>query len=202
MDIKIRRYGVDEVIEMFPDESALDLRFLVLEDNRVNAAASQDTVVITYGLRNFIKTDNEIAAVLSHEIAHVIRGHIKRKIGSGVVKESIVAGFGITVGIFVLGVGTALQLGVSLIGGLFTRNFSRNLECEVEYFGPKIMYYTILNPEAMILFYERFAVEIPRTMTKGSFKTHSTSEERTLRLLKTLNQIKLGVSFLSIEESL
>ncbi|MCM8792031.1 MAG: M48 family metalloprotease [Candidatus Omnitrophica bacterium] len=71
----------------------------------VNAAASSEAIYVTYGLMNFIKSDDELAAVLAHELAHFVRGHItKTHIGSflllligiplGIVAEQTAPGAG------------------------------------------------------------------------------------------------------------
>ncbi len=200
--VTVFRGGTKEDVMIMPEKLPINVRFLVIDDNMVNAAASVDTVFLTYGLLNFVKNDDEIASVVSHEIAHIARGHVKRKFGSSILREGIAAGLGITAGVLVPGIGGAVQVGINQIGGLFTRGFSRNLEREADYFSLKIMEHGPYDPEVTVQFHERFAVEIPHTMTKGYFKTHPSSSERTLRLRKTLDMIRSGVSWSEIEENL
>lgn len=192
----------EHTIKLMPEKIPLDVRFLVIDDNRVNAGATYNMVVITYGLLNFANSDEEIAAVLSHELAHIARGHVQRNVGGVILREGIAAGLGVTAGILVPGIGAAVQVGVSQIGGLFTKGYTRNLEREADYFGLKLMYHSDWNPDSAINFYERFAIEIPGSMTKGYFKTHPPTSERSLRMRKTLEAIQSGKSFEEFEETL
>jgi predicted Zn-dependent protease len=50
--------------------------FLILQSDEVNAfAAPGGFIFLTTGLLRLTRTEDEVAAVLAHEMAHVIRGH-------------------------------------------------------------------------------------------------------------------------------
>lgn len=67
-------------------------RFVLLDDERVNAfAAPGGFVFVTSGMLSFLQTEDELAAILGHEIAHVELGH-----GMGAVDQNnLLALFGI-----------------------------------------------------------------------------------------------------------
>ena len=45
----------------------------------INAFADGNKIIITLGMLNFLRTDEELALVLSHELAHNTMGHITKK---------------------------------------------------------------------------------------------------------------------------
>ena len=60
--------------------SHINISFYVLKSNVINAFATENNeVYITEGILKFFAYEEKfIAAVLSHEIAHIIKGHIKK----------------------------------------------------------------------------------------------------------------------------
>ena len=188
--VSIERAGQPMVLEMMPETLPVNVRFSVFDKEEINAGATKKSVMVTYGLFNFVQSDDEIAAVLGHELAHVARGHYHRKWGSGIVKNAASLGLGVTASIFFPGAGGAVSLGVDQIGNAFGAKFSRDLEREADYFGVKYMYLAGYDPDVAADFHERFAVQLPKTMSRNYFNTHPSSPERTLRMRKIVEEIR------------
>src|SRR6266446_9840759 len=74
----IRRNGVDEALKITPDR-VCDYQAGISNDNEINAFADGSRVVATKGLMNFVKSDEELALVLSHEISHNVLDHIGKQ---------------------------------------------------------------------------------------------------------------------------
>jgi predicted Zn-dependent protease len=65
-------------------------RFLELDSEEINAfAAPSGFILVTRGLLRLAKTEDEVAAILAHEIAHVARGHGMKSIKSARLKDLV-----------------------------------------------------------------------------------------------------------------
>ncbi len=162
----------------------------MVDEQSVNAAASTGSIYVTYGLMNFARTDDEIAAVLAHELAHIVRGHLPRAQGSqllGVLAAVLLGSFAESSS---PGSGQAVMRTVGAVGDVFSAGFSRDLEKEADYFSVKYTYLGGYDPEACLAIEERFAVEIPASLVGDYFSTHPTSAERTVRIRKAIDEIK------------
>ena len=68
--------------------------FVIVDDDTINAfAASGGFILVNKGLIKTAKNEDELAAVLAHEVAHTVRGHaigsIKKSRMAGVYKEML-----------------------------------------------------------------------------------------------------------------
>jgi len=184
----LRDDGIKEIllkVRILP----IDVRFSVVDHHSVNAAASNHRIFVTYGLLNFTKSDDEIAAVIGHELAHLARGHINKKIGTEVIKFVASITLGIAAEALAPGAGGAVVRGVSGVGDVFSKKFSRDLEREADYFGVQYIYNAGYDPEVAATFHERFAIEIPATMIQNYLSSHPSSPERTVRIHKAIEEI-------------
>ncbi|MDP8233362.1 MAG: M48 family metalloprotease [Candidatus Saelkia tenebricola] len=186
---QVERNGLIQAIDVVVTGVPLEVRFRMLDAEIVNAGASSNEVVVTYGLMRFIQTEDELAIILSHELAHIARGHIGKRAGTDLVSIllGIAAGYGAES--ISPGSGDIVMQGV---GGAFSSLYSRDFEREADYFSIIYVHRAGLNIEAGIDVWERFAVEIPESMVSDFFSTHPTSTERLLRIKKTVRDIKEG----------
>ncbi|MEK6568136.1 MAG: M48 family metalloprotease, partial [Candidatus Omnitrophota bacterium] len=136
----------------------LDVSFRMVDEQEVNAGAIPNLIVVTYGLMRFTKSDDEVAAVLGHELAHITKGHHLK--GSGIDFISMLAGLAAGIGANKVspGSGDAVMRSVS---AAFSSRFSQDFEREADYFGLKYVYLAGFNIEAGVDVWERFAIEIP-----------------------------------------
>jgi predicted Zn-dependent protease len=163
------------------------LQFLVAEgEAKVNAGATFGKVVITWGLLQFVRTDDELAAVLSHEIGHHTQGHITKAIAESVAVTSLA----IAAGMVVPG-GTEV---VDLLGRSIVNHFYQQQELEADAVGLRYAAAAGYNPEARAALFERMAVEIPQTLTAAYFASHPSSPERTVAARKVaVSLVESGV---------
>jgi len=68
--------------------------FVIVDDDQINAfAASGGFIIVNKGLIKAAQSEDELAAVLAHEVAHTVRGHaigsIKQARMAGVYKEML-----------------------------------------------------------------------------------------------------------------
>jgi hypothetical protein len=180
------------IVPVDVDPFPVNVSFAIVEDETVNAGASDRQVIVTKGLLNFAKSDEELAGVLAHELAHVIRGHLAKKKGGIIVNTIAAVSLGITAEVFVPGTGNAVMNGVQGVGGLFNLKYSRDLEREADYYSLRILDWAGYDLDKAATFQERFSIEIPKTLVSGYLNTHPNSPERKLRIEKSIEEIKRG----------
>jgi len=147
----------------------------------INAGATFGQVIVTAGLLDFARNDDELAAVLSHELAHLTQGHVTRGvIGSlavnilAIVVETQAPGLGNTAG---------------GLGQLALNRYTQSQERAADRVGIEAMYGAGYDPRAAADVQERLAVEVPQTMTAGFFDTHPSSVERMVTARKQADQL-------------
>ncbi|MGN6385579.1 MAG: M48 family metallopeptidase [Verrucomicrobiota bacterium] len=167
------------------ESSGYNFRFHISSDTNVNAfALPGGNVVIMQGLLENAETEEQIAGVLAHEMAHVTRRHSLRSIiqtaGLGVAIQML---FGDASGLVAV-VGQGSQF-------LLQQKFSRNFEREADDVGWSYLVQAKIDPRGMIQFFERLqgiqnASQAGASMN-GSLallSTHPATQERIDRLNK------------------
>ncbi|HID93717.1 MAG TPA: PDZ domain-containing protein, partial [bacterium (Candidatus Stahlbacteria)] len=191
-DIAIQAEEAPIVVPVTVGSMPKRVSFTMVDAQEVNAAAGRDTIFVSYGLLNFVKSEDEIAAVLAHELAHAVRGHLLKMQGGQILSVIAAIGLGIAAETASPGSGEGVMRGVGAIGDVFNASYSRNLEREADYFGTKFVYYAGYDVDVCATIHERFAVEIPQSMIKNYLSTHPASPERMLRIKKIIKELKTG----------
>ena len=79
----------------YSSRQELNFRFGILNSDQINAySAPGGYVFITAGLYHAVKDDNQLAAVLAHEIAHITRRHALKIISRGEFMKGLFAAGG------------------------------------------------------------------------------------------------------------
>lgn len=164
------------------------IRYDVFEGEEINAHVTPGNLVVNYGMLRFTDSDDELAVVIAHELAHLSKGHYGKKLATSIVANAI----GLAAGVAIesisqgSGVGGTVAQGVSrgVAGG-----FSRDLEREADYFGFQYVYIAGFDLAKGAGVWERFAVEAPKSMSSNLFSTHPASPERLLRAQKTFAEL-------------
>lgn len=92
MALQVRRGGARLAIEV-PSAPGCASRFQLLPGPGLNAKADGRYVQVSGGLVEFVRTEDELALVIAHELAHNILGHRARLDAAG-VSRGLFAGFG------------------------------------------------------------------------------------------------------------
>lgn len=147
-DKKLRNYveqiGSRIVSATEAENSPYQFQFHVLADNKtVNAfALPGGQIFITTALLNKLKTEDQIAGVLAHEIAHVINRHsaehiAKQELTQGLIQATDIAS------------GDPGMLS-RFVGNMINMKYGREDELESDSYGVKYLIQAGYNPEAMI----------------------------------------------------
>jgi predicted Zn-dependent protease len=161
--------------------------FNYVKSQDVNAFCMPGGKIVVYeGIMPFASTDEELAAILGHEVAHAVAKHANERMSQqiltqygGVVLEQAVSGSSATVQTVanvVYGLGT--EYGVML-------PYSRKHEYEADHMGLIFMAMAGYDPHAAITFWEKMAqgktASVPEFMS-----THPSDANRVAELQKYL----------------
>ena len=185
VELQIEKNSLFRDISLVVGSIPVNVPIIMADAQEVNAAASSNAIYVTYGLMNFAKSDDEIAAVLSHELAHLVRGHASKAQMSSLLSLLIAVPLGIIADNAAPGTGDLVRHTTDI----FRANYSRDLEREADYFGMKFTYFAGFNPCICASFQERFAIEIPQSMIRNYLSTHPSSPERMLRIKKAIKEL-------------
>ncbi|MDG6778463.1 M48 family metalloprotease [Thiomicrorhabdus sp. zzn3] len=201
--------------------------FYVIDHPEINAFAGPDGVIgIHTGLLQAVKSEDELASVIAHEIAHVTQNHLSRRyeLQSG-TNLTHLASFiaAILIGMHDTSAGMATLMGSMGADLQQQLKHSRIHEAEADYAGIDYLYQSGYNPYAMGDFFGRLAMEYQNNEFKPLeiLMTHPVTEHRlaeaknraetypplifehdteTLTLIKLRLQAKTGVRDATLQE--
>lgn len=165
---RVERVG-QRLLEVIPGHP--NVQFVIVSgDSSINAGATFGQVAITSGMLNFVRSDDEMAVVLGHELAHIEQGHVLK----GAVSSLALNVLAIVLEARAPGAGQA----AGGIGQLFLNHYTQTQEREADEVGLRYGYAAGFDPRAAVDVQERMAVEVPQSMSAGYFDTHPSSVER------------------------
>jgi predicted Zn-dependent protease len=163
--------------------------FNLVKDNSVNAFAMPGGKVVIYtGLLPVTQTEEALAVVIGHEIAHVIARHSNERISQQVALQ-----YGGAIAGGLLGNSQAMQQLGSTVFGLGAQYgvmmpYARKQEYEADEIGLIIMAMAGYNPQVAIPFWTRMAqsggTEVPEFLS-----THPTDSKRIARIQEIMPQV-------------
>lgn len=173
----------------------LPFTFTVLNSPEVNAFAGPGGFVyVTTGLLKFIKSKDELASVLGHEIGHIVCRHTIRAF-----QRAVIASRGLGVVDFatrIVGIPAARLGGAAaqFFAMAAFQGYSRDLERQADYVGVRLSYRAGFRPEAGIDLFERLLKENEKEKKSGFlsvfFRSHPTTKERIENLRSYIQEIK------------
>ncbi|HXG52810.1 MAG TPA: M48 family metalloprotease [candidate division Zixibacteria bacterium] len=157
----------------------------------VNAWTDGEGVWITRGMMRFLRSDDELAVVLGHEMAHAYRGHMAYLRG----KQAL--GLALSIPAAIFGGQAAGQLAALLVEAA-TKKFDRDQEREADLFGLIWVHRAGFDPEVAKGLFRRMAIEMPESVERGFLSSHPTSAERLLAMEKVSEALKKGLDPLEV----
>ncbi|RMF83159.1 MAG: PDZ domain-containing protein, partial [Nitrospinota bacterium] len=177
--LRIEREG-EKIDLTVPGVLACKYTVQLINHDAVNAFADGNGVGITTGMIRFAETDEELALVVGHEIAHNALGHLRKRAGNYFLGTFLDILLAITLGVNTQG----------LFGALAGQAFSQAFEAEADYAGLYIVAragYDITNAAN---FWRRMAVEHPGSIEENFTATHPSTPERFLAIEQTIQEIE------------
>jgi predicted Zn-dependent protease len=165
-------------------EPGLNFEFFAINDININAFALPGGFVgVNTGLLLTVQSESELAAVLSHEIAHVTQHHLARMI-AGQQSEGLASMAALAVAI--LASRTSPQVTEAAIASVQARaiqsqlDYTRANEQEADRIGLEILQKSNFNPHAMPEFLDRLqkATRLLENNAPNYLRTHPVTSER------------------------
>ena len=158
-----------------------EYHFYLLDSTSVNAMAFPDAYIfVNRGLIAYLRSEDELAAVIGHEIGHVVGAHAKRS--NTTARIGNIAGF---IGSILTGTGAIADLSNSATSTLVT-GYRRDFELEADELGGEYLAKAGYNPLAIIdtihvlkdhALFSKNVLKQP-TVYHGLFSTHPKNDKR------------------------
>jgi predicted Zn-dependent protease len=134
----------ERILAVSPD-AGKNYTFVVTDQSMVNAFATPDAYIfVTRGIIAYFNNEDEMAAVIGHEIGHVVAQHSKRKMGRARMGE--VLGW---LGTFATGTNATYGLANTLTQASLA-GYGREYELEADEYGAQWLAEAGYNPRALI----------------------------------------------------
>jgi beta-barrel assembly-enhancing protease len=168
-------------------DAKVPFTFHVIEGEEVNAFALPGGYVYVYtGLIKLASDEDEFAAALAHEIAHVAARHMTCQAS----KAQVAKAASVIPGIFLGGLGGyATREAANAVLPMSFRSFSRHDESEADYLGVQYMYAAGYDPTGAVSIFEKLA-SIQKTKPSGFAKLFASHPQNSDRIDKTEQEIQ------------
>ena len=165
--------------------------FNLIEDKQINAWCMPGGKIVVYtGLFDIVKTEEELAVVMGHEIAHAVAKHGSERFTQGLLVQMGYVGLDYalkekpqetkTLWMSAFGVGT--EYGIVL-------PFSRTHEYEADYLGTIFMAMAGYDPYTSITFWEKMKAKKNGQSIPEFLSTHPSDSNRISNLRKKMSEI-------------
>lgn len=179
--------------------------YLLKDATFKNAAATRGNHIFVWtGMLDATKSDDELAAVIGHEVGHVLARHTDADPNENIRKAiievgAVAAGIAVTTVTRNPSIGqNAGQMTASLsreVGNaIAVYPYSRDRELEADHIGLFLMAKAGYDPEAAVQFWERAVQDPSFSSTLAFFSTHPPAGERLERLRGLLPSVKKGAA--------
>lgn len=181
--LQLRR-GIESIAVTVTPRTDCAYQFYMTDDDAINAAADGQSIYITRGMLRFVRSDEELALVLGHELAHNAMRHIESMqqnatmgMAGGLLLDVLAAGAGVNTG------GAFTDAG----GDIGRMMFAQEFESEADYVGMYFMARAGYSIDGVEDFWRRMSAENPRSIRLAY--THPNNAERFLVLAATRQEI-------------
>ena len=174
----VKTIGASLVSRSVAAKSPYKFSFNVLADPRtINAfALPGGPIFITEGLLRLLKTEGEVAAVLGHEIGHVLARHSAEHLAKQQLTQGLVGAVAVGSGDY-----GATQI-AQVVGGMINMKYGRDDELESDSLGVRIMAEGGYDPRSMLRVMEVLGKASSGSRQPEFFSTHPHPANRTERI--------------------
>ncbi|MBO7654248.1 MAG: M48 family metalloprotease [Kiritimatiellae bacterium] len=187
---------VGQTLALFSErpETFKGYHFQIFRSEEVNAfAAPGGMILISHGLLKCCRNEDELAAVIAHEIGHVEKKHGLKAIRTGRLSSALStlvteAGNTLT-GHQLQEVTAAFNESVNdITGTLINNGYSRSLEYDADQAAIRILRNAGYNPHALVSMLTRMKQQLG-AHSGGFGKTHPSPDDRMQRIQKSLSGV-------------
>jgi predicted Zn-dependent protease len=186
LDIAVRLINAAETVEPLKFQFAATSLYpwTRMDADAVSAWTDGQSVWITRGMMRFLKSDDELALVLAHEMAHAYQGHIAHLRAKQVFEAALRA----AMEIFAPGTGTAAVVLIDVV----SKKFDRDQEREADLYSVVWAHKAGFDVGVVADLWRRMAIELPESVESGFLSSHPSSAERLLSLQRFAGMLKDG----------
>ena len=166
---------IDQASVFRPDAANWKWEVHVLSSDEINAWCMPGGKIAVYtGLIAKIKpTDDELAAVLGHEISHALREHARER-----VSQQMATNLGLTVLSIATGSSAASDMGEQLTSVMFTLPNSRTHETEADRMGVELAARAGYDPRAAVTLWQKMGSADQGNAPPEILSTHPSAASR------------------------
>lgn len=181
----VMRRIIPHVAVFRPDAAQWNWQLVLIDEDTVNAHVMAGGKITFYTgiLRQLKLTDDEIAAIMGHEMAHALREHTREK-----MSQSAAGDLAISLGGALLGLGQGgtqlASMGKQLALDL---PFSRHMESEADLYGLELAARAGYNPNGAVTLWQKMAAL--GGGGPGFLSTHPSSGNRTAALQAAIPRV-------------
>ena len=182
----IRDIGMRLVTAVGPQP--FDYEFFVVRDNEINAfAVPGGKLFVNAGLIARAGSEDELAGVMGHEIAHAAAHHVVRQQEKGAA-----AGYASLLGVFLGIINPALAIGALAAGQAAQLRYQRDFEREADFLGIGYARSAGYDPSAIAQILRKLYAEqqINPTNMPAYFQSHPLTGERLTNLEAVLGKVE------------
>ncbi len=181
----ISRRIIANVSRWNPDAAAWQWEVNLFKSDSVNAFCMPGGKIAFFsGLVDTLKlTDDEIAIVAGHEIAHALREHGRERVAKGNLLQ-----LGASLGSAIFGLGQAGQMVVGQGAQLALLRFSREDETEADTVGLDLVARAGYDPRAGVAVWRKMAM-LEKSAPPQWLSSHPSGNNRIAQIQKTLPQV-------------
>ncbi|MEK6747116.1 MAG: M48 family metallopeptidase [Pseudomonadota bacterium] len=180
----IEKAGAEICVEARLQKNGCYYYFRLVRNEDINAVADGKNIVIFTGMMRFVESDDELAAVMAHEFAHNLMGHV--------AAQNKNATFGKILGLAVDAIADSQGLST---GGEFTKagteigalSYSVDFEKEADYIGIYVLARAGYDVKAAPNLWRKMSIEDPEGIYNSV--THPSHAERFVALQKAIYEI-------------
>lgn len=173
---------IPQVAVFRPSAASWKWELSLIESEEVNAyvLAGGKITFFTGIIKKLALSDDEIAAIMGHEIAHALREHTREKLSTAQITDNI-----INVGTAMLGLGSLGSQAAQMAKNIgLDLPFSRVMESEADAYGLELSARSGYNPRGAVTFWEKMEKNSPSESLGSIFSTHPSNTERRTELQK------------------
>jgi len=175
----VRRVSSRIAETLGPEMPQAQWEYVLFEDDSANAFAMPGGKIAVFtGLLDYVETDDELAAVIGHEIAHVLLHHANQRMSAGVIQAA--GGVAAVIltddmdsddrNLILAAYGIGSQVGAIL-------PYSRSHESQADKLGLRIAARSGFDPRAAVRFWEKMNEANPQSLPQF-LSTHPSNETR------------------------